>query len=169
MDGVSNLIGRKTFTRTFGGKTYTFWSMRVLQDHAEKEAFILSLRPSLWDIIRSLPADVPKETRHRLESQAVERASKAQIVSRLEELEFDNSINGLAYTLWRCLRDHHPEFGQLQPGQPAAYIFQGIGYSLTPMQGVQAAKDFIEEVGDAHHTELLNIQNNVENPPELKN
>lgn len=169
MDGISNLIGRKTFTRTFAGKEYTFWSMRVLQDHAEKESYILSLRPSAWDMIRDLPPDVPRETRQRLEAQAIDRAGRAQIVSRLEELEFDNSLNGLAYSLWRCLRDHHAEFGMLQPDQSPVYSVGGVGYSLTPAQGVQAAKDFIEKVGDDHHAQLLAIQNGVESPPELKN
>jgi hypothetical protein len=120
-------------------------------------------------MIRDSPANASRETRQRLESQAIDRAGRAQIVSRLEELEFDNSLDGLAYSLWRCLRDHHAEFGRLQPDQEPVYTVHGVGYSLTPAQGIQAAKDFIEQVGDDHHAQLLAIQANVESPPELKN
>ena len=186
MDGISNLVGRKTITRTLGGKRYTF-SLIVLDEYAEKEAYILSLRPNPFEIFTKInTAGLPPRLVSAMEDKAIEAAGKPAIVGRKDEQEFDGSIRGLAYTLWRSLRDNSKEFGLLGNDQDAEYTSPaGAKYSMGPDAGIEVALKLIEKVGSEEHGKLLDIQNgvepgepsgelkdiqsDVENPPELGN
>lgn len=63
--------------------------------------------------------------REELTKRAFKEAMQPQFVSFEEDNAFDNSLHGIAWKLWRALRDNHPE-----------------------IDGVQAALDLLEEAGD---------------------
>lgn len=169
MDGISNLVGRKSVTRTFNGREYRF-SLKVLADHAEKEAYILSLKPSPFDVLATLPDSLNPDARAVIEERLTKEALRPQFVTREQEVDFDCSLHGLAWGLWRSLRDNEHDFGKLKDGEMAVFETPlGVGYSLTPEQGIQRTLDFIEEVGDERVAELHDIRDGVESPPELKN
>jgi hypothetical protein len=165
-DGLHNLVGRKQITRTLNGKQYTFRVM-VLADHAEKEAYILGLKPDPLASLAKLPANMPSHVRQSVVDAAMKSATRAQFVTRHEEQEFDESLHGLAWSLWRSLRDNHADFGK---GGAVVYTAPSeVSYSLTPAQGVQKALDLIEEVGSKHLTDLMNIRDGVEEKTDLGN
>lgn len=169
MDGISNLVGHKTVSRSFNGREYRF-SLKVLADHAEKEAHILSLKPSPFEVMARLPDSLTSPQLAAIEDKLIREATRAQFVTRIEEAEFDDSLHGLAWGLWRALRDNEYDFGKLRTGEdPVFETPLGDGYSLTPAQGIQKTLDFIESVGNDRLGELHDIRDGVEHPPELKN
>lgn len=169
LDGISNVIGRKTVTRTIDGKTYTF-SVMVLADHAEKERYILSLRPDPLAMLSRLPPNAPERVRKGLEDAIVRAASRPAFVSREDEEAFDKSLHGLAWSIWRALRDHHAEFGKMVDGQSVAYeSSSGISYCVTPAEGVQRALDLIEAAGNQHLRTFLDVRDGVTEATELGN
>lgn len=168
-DGIQNLVGTKKITREFNGKSYSF-SVRVLDDHAEKEAYILALKPNPFTILDKLPPETSARTREIVEARAVAEAMRPAFVSRREEAEFDNSLHGLAWGLWRALRDNHEEFGLLPDGKTSAFVNPaGKAYGITPAEGVQKLLELIEDVGSSLHSHLIDIRDGMDSPPELKN
>jgi len=169
LDGISNLVGVKTVSRTFNGREYRF-ALKVLADHAEKEAHILGLKPSPFEVMETLPDTLPEQSRAQIIDRLVKESQRPQFATRFEEHEFDQSLHGLAWGLWRSLRDQEYDFGKLKKGEdPVFETPSGVGYSLTPADGVQRALDFIEEVGSDRIGELEAIRDGVEDPPELGN
>jgi hypothetical protein len=168
LEGVSNLIGRKTITRTIDGRAWTF-SVMVLADHAEKERYILSLKPDPVALMLRLPATTPASVRKSVEDAIVRAASRGQFVTQDEEAEFDKSLHGLAWSIWRALRDHHQEFGRLADGERVAYQAGSAGYSITPADGVQRALDLIEAAGNAHLKTFMDVRDGVTERTELGN
>lgn len=169
MDGISNVVGVKTAARTFNGREYRF-KLKVLANHAEKEAHILGLKPSPFEVMETLPATLPEQSMALIVDRLVKESQRPQFVTRFEEVEFDASLHGLAWGLWRAMRDQEFDFGKLKKDEDAVYETpDGTGYSMKPAQGVQRALDFIEEVGTERIGELEAIRDGVENPPELKN
>ena len=161
MDGIRNIAGRRTAQIQIDGQTYTVEPM-VLAEYAERESYILALKPNPLDVIASLPplppepqVPVPPDSkqgaegaaayrpklaayqrekaqyeqllaqRARLEERAWKEATKPRCVTVEEEQQFDNSLHGIAWRLYRSLRRNHPE-----------------------IDGVQAALDLIERAGN---------------------
>lgn len=169
MDGISNLVGVKKVSREFNGRTYSF-SLKVLADHAEKEEYLLSLKPDPFAVLAKVPADMDPQMRAAIADRITSAALKAQFASRIDESEFDASLHGLAWGIWRALRDNEEDFGRLKKGEEPVFTTPlGVGYSLTVAEGIQKTLDFIEAVGNARFAELQDIRDGVENPPELKN
>lgn len=146
MDGLQNLAGDKTITREINGKRYTFDVLR-LKDHAERERYILSLKPSPLDLLNQLP-DLPdppalpqgapspdaspeelkewaervrefdrarsryerlKSERDAIRRDLISQASRPSVVTMQDEMEFDRSLHGQAYSIYLAMRKHHPE------------------------------------------------------------
>jgi hypothetical protein len=168
-DGISNLVGGRTISRKFGDRTFHF-SVVVLAEHAEKEQYILSLKPTVYELLSQIPSTAGARTRQALEDAAFRSATKPQCVTRDDESEFDQSLHGLAWGLWRALRDNHKEFGRMTSGADAVYTSPaGRPYSITPAEGVQRALDFIEQNGNERFGELVDIRDGVEQKSEMGN
>lgn len=54
MDGIRNIAGRRTARLTVNGKAYTV-EPQVLAEYAERESYILALKPHPLDVIEHLP------------------------------------------------------------------------------------------------------------------
>ncbi len=153
-DGLDKLIGDRVVTLTLNGREYRI-STAVLADHAEKESHIHSLRPPLRDLLRQIPVDLDARVMQGLQESVLKVASRPAFISQDEEMEFDASLHGVAWRLWRGMRDHHEEFGLITNGQPVEYRApNGRAYSMTPADGVQAMLDFMERIGNEKLTEL---------------
>lgn len=152
---------QKPLKRTYNGREFRF-SLKVLADHAEKEAYILSLKPSPFTLLETLPKEMDPRARAIAEDRMIKEALRPQIVSHAEEISFDQSIQGLAWGLWRSLRDFEHDFGKLHDKEEAVFTTPlGVGYSLTPAQGIQRTLDFIESVGRDQLQELHDIRDGV--------
>lgn len=156
-EGLANIAGARKPTLTINGRVYTLKPM-VLGEYAEREAYILSRKPSPFEALEKLPPiperpqpvirgsgesheayatrrheytkaveqhEHQKRLRDELTKIAFQQAMQPQFVSIEEDNAFDNSLHGIAWKLWRALRDNHPE-----------------------IDGVQAALDLLEEAGD---------------------
>ena len=185
-DGANNILGTKRIKRKFGPegqeREYTF-SVIVLAEHAEKESYICSMRANpleaLLKALDRLPDSVKADAKRlrklqdRLEDKCLVALASPQFVRRTLEEEFDDSLHGLAWGLWRALRDNEPDFGKpvKAEGEKIVYTSEaGREYTMTPAEGVQACLDFMENVvGNARFKELFQIRDGVENPPELGN
>lgn len=171
MDGLSYLTTRRFITREICGRTLTF-TVAVLAEHAEKEQYILSLKPSPLETLASLPASTPISVRTRIEETAIRIATKARFATRDEEAEFDNSLHGLAWGLWRALRDNHEEFGRIGPGSKSAPAYTspaGNHYSIGPAEGVQRVLSLIEAGGNESLATLKAIRDGAEEADILPN
>ena len=180
-DGLNNLLGTRKISRKFGDKEYTF-SVIVLAEHAEKESYVTSLRGNpLEGLIRavaSLPPSMKEDRRSfrkmvdRLEDKCLKALSAPSFITRDVEEEFDNSLHGLAWSLWRALRDNHAEFGMVENSDSNVVWKSDAGreYTMTPKEGVQTCLDFMENtVGSERFKELFQIRDGVEAPSELGN
>lgn len=169
MDGLVNIAGKRTQTFDLNGKTYTMVP-KILADYAEREKYILSLKPHPLELLDQLPplpespplpvppdnlnntdalklhrdqvADYHREKarhdaavarRERLEAALRREAARPQVVSFEDDREFDQSLHGIAFKLWRSIRENHPE-----------------------IDGVQAALDLLEQMGEARLGEINN-------------
>jgi len=144
-DGLHNLIGEKTTTITVDGTEYTL-STAVMADHAEKEAYIHSLRPSLMQLLSQIPSTLSPRAAQAMQEVAFRVAGRSQFVTQDEEIEFDSSPHGIAWRLWRSLRDYHEEFGK--GGDPIYQAPNERSYSVTPANGVQLVLNFMERAGN---------------------
>ncbi len=153
-DGLDKMVGERTATVKLDGRTYRL-STAVLADHAEKESHIHSLRPSLGELLGQIPAGMDSRVMTGLQESMLKVASRPAFVTQEEEQSFDESLHGVAWRLWRAMRDHHEEFGLISNGQPAAYRApNGRSYSMTPEDGIQALLDFMESIGNEKLSEL---------------
>lgn len=167
MDGLVNVAGKRTVTFELNGKTYTM-TPKVLDEYAERERYILNLKPhplTLLDQLTPLPppptmpippdnlTDIAALKKHRdeiaryqqdklnhdaainrrekLEQSLRKEAMRPQVVSFEDDQLFDQSLHGIAFKLWRALRDHHPE-----------------------IDSVQAALSLLEQIGDQRLVEI---------------
>lgn len=171
-EGLANIAGARKPQLTIDGKVYTLKPM-VLGEYAEREAYILSRKPSPFEALEKMPPvpDRPKpiikgkdetdgeyasrrheytkeleqherqsKLRDELTKRAFKEAMQPQFVSIEEDNAFDNSLHGIAWKLWRALRDNHPE-----------------------INGVQAALDLLEKAGD---DKLLDITEKLDKSEE---
>ena len=144
-DGLHNLIGEKTTKIKVGETEYTL-STAVMADHAEKEAYIHSLRPALMSLLSRIPTTLSPRAVQSMQETAFKLAGKSQFVTQDEEIEFDSSPHGIAWRLWRSLRDYHEEFGK--GGDPIYQAPNGRSYSVKPADGVQLVLNFMERAGN---------------------
>lgn len=160
-DGLNNMAGRPTVTREFNGKTYHFRTI-VLGEHAEKETYIQSLKPNPLEVLAKIPPTVAQNVRRSIEDAALRAATVPQFVTREQESQFDESLHGLAWGLWRSLRDLNEDFGKRVSTAPPKHITPlGIEYDMTPTEGVQRCLDLIEELGNKHFADLVAIRDGV--------
>lgn len=171
MDGLSNQLGTRQITFVFDdaeGKDKFTFTVIVLDGYAEKEQYILSLCPSPLQLVTTLPDNTPAHIASGFMEKALELAMRPQYITRTEEKKFDMALHGLAWSLWRGLRDNHAEFGKYVEGSKVVYTTpDGTDYTVTPEEGVTLMYKFIERAGVARFKELVAIRDGIEEPPEL--
>lgn len=128
-DGLFNLSGRRTTQLTKDNKTYTL-TIQSLADYGRKEAAILSKTGNPWEGVESIKDHAVRTLAIKA---AADAASRPLIATMEDENQFDHSIKGMAYLLWRSLSVVHP---------------QEFPASITTEQGIQLGCNFIEWFGD---------------------
>lgn len=112
MDGIANVAGLRTVPLKIGGKTYTLAPM-ILAEYAERENYILSLRPDPWERLKTIPENLPAWAKDAILKQItddINRESRMpRVVTMEEEARFDASLHGIGWRLMRALRGNHPE------------------------------------------------------------
>jgi hypothetical protein len=128
-DGLFNLLGRRTEELTKDGRTYRL-AFRTLADYASKEqAMLLRMGNPFAGIAEIQDAKIRQE----LTKTAADIATRPLIATMQDEERFDNSMRGIAWSVWRALAVNHPD--EFPPHLPAE-------------RGVQLGLDFIEWFGD---------------------
>jgi hypothetical protein len=128
-DGLFNLLGRRTEELTKDGKTYRL-AFRTLADYASKEqAMLLRMGNPFAGIAEIQDAKIRQE----LAKTAADIATRPLIATMQDEERFDNSMRGIAWSIWRALAVNHPI--EFPPELPAE-------------RGIQLGLDFIEWFGD---------------------
>lgn len=148
MDGLFNLVGRRTVDLTAHGKTYTL-TLRTLADYAIKEAAILQTAGNPYDGITKLTDD---QQRVQAIKAIAEVASRPKIATLADEQRFDNSMRGIAYNVWRCLSVAHPdEF------PPTAEINAGVqlGMDFIEWYGLPNLGDIVNAIFHAQEQDIL--------------
>jgi hypothetical protein len=128
-DGLFNLLGRRTEELTKDGKTYRL-AFRTLADYASKEqAMLLRMGNPFAGIAEIQDAKIRQE----LAKTAADIATRPLIATMADEERFDNSMRGIAWSIWRALAVNHPI--EFPPDLPVE-------------RGIQLGLDFIEWFGD---------------------
>jgi len=115
MEGAARTAGRIPQTITVKGKRYTLRAPPVGDLIVEMQAYMVSLRgnPLLQavDAVRHLPPDLTDEQLARFEHRIWKTAEAASVRVNAptpdEITQFENSIQGIAYRLWICLKEDH--------------------------------------------------------------
>lgn len=91
-----------------GGKTYTIRPLKV-GVYAEMESYIASQRGDPLAEAAEACERVPEKHHQAIWDAAMRQAVERRTVSAQEAAEFENSIRGLGWKLWKCLEQDHPE------------------------------------------------------------
>jgi hypothetical protein len=141
MDGLLNLSGQRSVTVEINGKQWTF-DTAYLRDYAEMEQYILSHRPDPLEGLAGLPDDVRADAVRV----AMQQRQRSPFVSMSELAEFESSVHGVAWRVWRALRNNHPEIA-----------------------GIDDAYQFIEDAGNEHWGTILTTLDIAEEKDLIKN
>jgi hypothetical protein len=158
LDGIMHM-GRLTVPYTLGDKRLLVTVGRVLAEYREVEAYLVDMRRNPIDIMRQA-ANLPPSVLKLLIEESVKSANAPTFVTSTDYEQFQRSPHGMAYDVWRALRDNHDEFGMIPKGQKGGVAYKapnGVGYSITPEQGVQLALDLVAEYGQKAFVELAEI------------
>jgi hypothetical protein len=141
-DGLFNLAGRRVVTLQKDGREYRM-AVRSLGEYALKEAAILRRVGNPYAGIDSIR---DAATRQAAIKAAADAASRPLIATLQDEEEFNHSMGGVGWGVWRALSLHHPdEF------PPDATIEKGIQLGLDfvswfgNINGIMEALHAVEE------------------------
>jgi hypothetical protein len=95
--------------------------------YAAMEAFIVAQRPDPLEIASEAVKKLPPAQHDAIWRAAMNHAVAARTVTAEEAAAFENSVDGLAWKLWHCLKENHPE-----------------------IDGVEAAKGLLIKAGEEH-------------------
>lgn len=90
------------------GKEYTLRPLTV-GTYAEMESFIVNRRPDPLSIASEAVKRLPSNHHDAVWKAAMSQAVTARTVTAEEAAAFENSVDGLAWKLWQCMRQDHPE------------------------------------------------------------
>ncbi len=96
MEGISNILGEGETKITIGGKAYTL-SAQNLDDLAEREAYILSLKPNPLEVLETLPPlplppEIPVPPDAKEGPQAAQEYSKVLARYQSEKRQHDQLV-----------------------------------------------------------------------------
>lgn len=147
-NGAAHFLGpRLVHTETFNGQLYVF-TVGTLKDFTEKANFVLSKTENALTLLKHLKDDVPDDVRDYIKEKLLKISFRQLVLQRDDEKAFDATFQGYGYSIWRCLRDHHAEFGQLAEGVRGKHFVNGRWYSMTPDEGIDAALNWYEQECD---------------------
>lgn len=96
-----------------GDKQYTLRPLTV-GVYASMEAFIASRRPDPLQIASEAVKRLPPSQHDAVWRAAMDSAVSGRIVTSEEAAAFENSVDGLAWKVWQCVREDHPEVNTLE-------------------------------------------------------
>jgi hypothetical protein len=105
---ASRVAGTQAHTMEIDGKTYTL-RPHLVGVVAEMEDYVRSLRGDPLAIATEACKHSPVSQHDAIWRAAIERSQQQQLVSAMDMATFENSLHGLAFKLWVCLRDSHGE------------------------------------------------------------
>jgi len=142
-DGLFHFAGNKTNTLTKDGKTYTL-TVRRLADYGLKEQAMLLRMASPYQGVEAITD--PQQFALAIR-QIADVTSRPLIATRDDEARFDDSMRGIAYTLWRSLSVQHPD--EFPPG---AQVEAGIQLGLNFIAWYGGYGQPLDEIIDAINT-----------------
>lgn len=105
---IQRTQGKATETLTVGDDTFTL-SPLTFGFFGEMEAYVCSLRSDPIAVATEASASVPESMRPMLWDAAVRAACYAKIVPASEMANFERSMAGIAWKLWKTLEPKHGE------------------------------------------------------------
>ena len=105
------------------GDTYKISPLR-LGHWSEMESYVSSLRQNPIDIASANLNGKPLAVQQMIMDAAVKAACYAKIVPAVEIANFEASITGLAWKLWKTLEPNHPEINSVSE---AVFILTAAG------------------------------------------
>lgn len=100
-------------TVTILGKQYTLRPLTV-GVYAQMEAYIISCRPDPLAVASEAVGKLPASQHDAVWRAAMNQAVAARVVTAEAAAEFENSVNGLAWKLWQCMREDNPEINSME-------------------------------------------------------
>ncbi len=97
---------------TILGKPYTMRPLTI-GVYADMEAFIISRRPDPLAIASEAVKRLPAAQHESIWRAAMNQAVAARTVTAEEASAFENSVDGLAWKVWQCLKQDHPEIDSM--------------------------------------------------------
>lgn len=82
--------------------------------YAELEAYIISQRPDPLAIAGEAVKKLPANQHDAVWKAAMAHAVTARTVTSEQAAAFEDSVDGLAWKLWQCLKADQPEFDSLE-------------------------------------------------------
>jgi len=130
MSKQQRTAGEDYKTVLIAGKEYKIRPL-TLGVYAQMEAFIVSQRPDPLVIASESIKKLPVTQHDAVWRAAMNQALSARTVTTEQATDFENSVDGLAWKLWQCLKENHPE-----------------------IDGIESAKQLLIQAGQDHF-ELL--------------
>jgi hypothetical protein len=132
------------------GKPYKARSIRT-GDYAAMESYIISTRPDPLDIASAAVARLPKSQHDAIWKVAMDRAISARTVTPDQAKDFENSFDGLAWTIWQCLKDNHPELDTIEAARDllASVNEEDMAYLLQAIQLASGQAELGKSTGQA--------------------
>jgi hypothetical protein len=81
--------------------------------YAQMESFIISRRPDPLAIASEAVRKLPQSQHDAVWRAAMNQAVAARTVTAEEAAAFENSVDGLAWKLWQCMVENHPEIDSI--------------------------------------------------------
>jgi hypothetical protein len=129
---------------TIQGKAYILKPLTV-GVYASMESFIVDRRPDPLQIASSAIAKLPASQHDAVWRAAMHQAVAARTVTAEEAAAFENSVDGLAWKLWQCAKDNHPE-----------------------VNSIESAKSLLIAAGESHFEELARATEIASGDADLK-
>lgn len=98
---------------TIGGKEYTLRPLAI-GVYAEMESYIISQKPDPLEIASEAVAKLPSSRHEAIWKAAMSQAVNARTVTSEEMAAFEDTVNGLAWKIWQCVRQDHPEINSVK-------------------------------------------------------
>lgn len=97
---------------TISGKQYTLRPIRI-GIYAEMESYIASQRPDPLAVAAESVKSIPPSHHAAVWAAAMNQAVANRTVTTAQASEFENSVDGLAWKVWQCLKQDHPEIDSI--------------------------------------------------------
>lgn len=121
---IQRTQGKVSETLEVGDKTFKL-SPLTFGFYGEMEAYVCSLRADPITLASEASASLPETSRPLLWDAAVRAAMYAKVVPASEIANFEKSMAGIAWKLWKCLEPNHAE--EIKGYEDALLLLTQIG------------------------------------------